>query len=237
MARSRRICVAGVAQHVVQRGNNKQACFFSDKDRHVYLKKLAEYADEYNVHIHAFVLMTNHVHLLLTPQADGATSLLMQALGRSYVHYINTVHQRSGTLWEGRFKSSLIESERYFLAVSRYIELNPVRASMVGSAAEYPWSSYSVNATGKTTTWLTAHPVYLSLGDSAEQRTQAYQALFSTTPTPAELNEIRTALKKSWLLGSATFTARLSKQTGTVLFRFEHGGNRRSLPASSALTP
>lgn len=236
MARHKRICIAGVAQHVVQRGNNKQPCFLSDKDRHLYLKKLAEYADEYQVHIHAYVLMTNHVHLLLTPQKDGATSLLMQALGRSYVHYFNTVHQRTGTLWEGRFKSSLIETERYFLAVSRYIELNPVRAAMVNLAAEYPWSSYGVNAGAKTSGWLTAHPVYLSLGTNAELRALAYRQLFAVAPA-TELNEIRTALKKSWLLGSAAFAARLSEQTGYVLQRAAHGGNRRSVPVSSALTP
>jgi putative transposase len=189
------------------------------------------------VHIHAYVLMTNHVHLLLTPQADGATSLLMQALGRSYVHYFNTVHQRTGTLWEGRFKSSLIETERYFLAVSRYIELNPVRAAMVNLAAEYPWSSYSVNAGAKTSGWLKAHPVYLALGANAGLRALAYKALFSVAPAAAELQEIRTALKKSWLLGSAAFAARLSEQTGHALQRAEHGGNRRSRSVSSALTP
>lgn len=237
MARGKRICIAGVPQHVVQRGNNKQPCFVADKDRYVYLKHLADYADEYRVHLHAYVLMTNHVHLLLTPQADGATSLFMQALGRSYVRYFNTEHQRSGTLWEGRFKSSLIDSDYYFLAVSRYIEMNPVRAAMVKTAGDYPWSSYHFNATGKKIGWLTAHPVYLALADSDEKRSLAYKQLFSTPQASAELNQIRTALRKSWLLGSAAFKYELAKQLGTTLHRFGHGGNRRNFTTSSDLTP
>lgn len=237
MARGKRICIAGVPQHVVQRGNNKQPCFLADKDRHLYLKLLAEYAEKYNVKLHAYVLMTNHVHLLLTPLEDGATSLLMQAVGRSYVRYFNTEHKRSGTLWEGRFKSSLIDTDRYFLAVSRYIEMNPVRAAMVKTAEEYFWSSYRLNSAGKKSSLLSAHPVYLALATSDEKRALAYRQLFDTPQTSAELKEIRTALKKSWLLGSTAFSNKLSKQLGEKLCRFSHGGSRRRRTTSSDLTP
>jgi putative transposase len=227
MARSKRICLAGVPQHVIQRGNNKQACFFCDKDRQLYLNKLAEYAVEYNVHIHAYVLMTNHVHLLLTPQQDGATSVFMQAVGRSYVRYVNSAYTRSGTLWEGRFKSSLIECDRYFLAVSRYIELNPVRAGLVQLAQDYVWSSYCTNALGQPSAILTPHQVYIALAAQPEQRFSAYKALFEQTITDPELTAIRNAVNKSWLLGSAAFTAQISQTTGKVLRRLGHGGNRR----------
>lgn len=228
MARSKRICLAGVPQHVIQRGNNKQACFFCDKDRQLYLNKLAEYSEAYKVHIHAYVLMTNHVHLLLTPQQDGATSVFMQAVGRSYVRYVNSAYARTGTLWEGRFKSSLIDCDRYFLAVSRYIELNPVRAGLVQHAQDYVWSSYCVNALGHSSAMLTPHQVYIALAAEPDRRCIAYQALFEQAITGAELTAIRSAVNKSWLLGSAAFTAQISRAAGRVLRRLEHGGNRRS---------
>ena len=129
MARLPRLSVAGVPQHVVQRGNNRQACFFDGQDYAVYLDKLKEYSAKQGVRVHSYVLMTNHVHLLMTPEEPQGISRLMQALGRYYVRYVNQTYKRTGTLWEGRYKSTLIDGERYFLIVSRYIELNPVRRS------------------------------------------------------------------------------------------------------------
>ena len=131
MPRRPRINLKGVPQHVIQRGNNRQACFFEDQDYAVYLDKLHEYAIQHKVEVHSFVLMTNHVHLLMTPGIESGISKLIQSVGRYYVRYINQTYHRTGTLWEGRFKSNVIDSERYFLVVSRYIELNPVRAAMV----------------------------------------------------------------------------------------------------------
>ena len=131
MPRLPRLNLAGVPQHVVQRGNNRQVCFFVEQDYVVYLDKLKYYAKQYQVDVHAFVLMTNHVHLLMTPNTDKGVSQLMQSLGRYYVRYINQTYNRTGTLWEGRYKSTLVDSEVYLLLVSRYIELNPVRANMV----------------------------------------------------------------------------------------------------------
>lgn len=138
MARLPRLNLPDIPQHIVQRGNNRQSCFMTRKDRVVYLKKLKDYAKQFSVDIHAFMLMTNHVNILATPGTGDGVSHMMQALGRYYVRYFNKSHKRSGTLWEGRFKSSLVDTENYFLVVSRYIELNPVRAKMVEHPSDYP---------------------------------------------------------------------------------------------------
>ena len=143
MARLPRLFVEGVSQHVIQRGNNRDACFYCDTDYALYLQKLKEASEKYQVAVHAFVLMTNHVHLLVTPKDKDGVSRMMQALGRHYVRYVNITYQRTGTLWEGRFKSSLVGSDLYFLTVSRYIELNPVRAKMVVLCGEYPLVQFS----------------------------------------------------------------------------------------------
>jgi putative transposase len=143
MARPPRLNLPNIPQHVTQHGNNRQACFFEEQDYAVYLDNLKKYSQKYRVSIHSFVLMTNHVHLLLMPETAGGVSQLFQALGRYYVRYINQTYNRTGTLWEGRYKSSLVDSKTYFLTVSRYIELNPVRAKMVSHPAKYPWSSYT----------------------------------------------------------------------------------------------
>ena len=144
MARLPRIVVPGQPLHIVQRGNNRTHCFFTDADYHFYLDCLADAASHFGCRIHAYVLMTNHVHLLLTPDTSTSPSLALQSVGRRYVRYVNHRYNRSGTLWEGRYKSALIDSERYFLACSRYLDLNPVRAKMVNHPGEYPWSSYSI---------------------------------------------------------------------------------------------
>ena len=160
MPRLPRLNAPGIPQHVVQRGNNRQVTFFADQDYAVYLDRLKEYAKKYNVMVHAYVLMTNHIHLLMTPLEEKGVSKLMQSLGRYYVRYVNQTYGRSGTLWEGRYKSTLVDVDNYFLAVSRYIELNPVRADMVEHAAEYPWSSYQANALGKPIELITPHSCY-----------------------------------------------------------------------------
>lgn len=148
MARLPRLDVPGVAQHVIQRGNNRQACFGSDQDFVAYAGWLHEYAVKHEVAIHAWVFMTNHVHLLVTPKNAGGVSALMQSVGRRYVPYFNYSYKRSGTLWEGRFRSCLVQSERYLLECYRYIELNPVRADMVSGPGDYKWSSYRCNGLG-----------------------------------------------------------------------------------------
>lgn len=149
MARPPRLEIPGVPLHVIQRGNNRAACFFGDIDRRFYLRCLAQSAVRRGCEIHAYVLMTNHVHLLVTPSEAGAVGAMLQDVGRRYVRVINTLHNRTGTLWEGRFKSSLVDTETYLLSCHRYIELNPVRAGIVTHPAAYPWSSYQHYAAGK----------------------------------------------------------------------------------------
>jgi putative transposase len=214
--------------HIIQRGNNRKACFFADEDYAVYLDRLAFYGEKYQVHIHAFVLMTNHVHLLLTPTTPSGVSQLMQSLGRYYVRYINQTYQRSGTLWEGRFKSSLIDSDRYFLTVSRYIELNPVRAGMVEHPAEYPWTSYQYNALGKPIKMMTEHKLYTELGADDKARQENYRALFDQQIAQRTIDEIRQAANKTWVLGDDRFKQEIELELGRRIEVGKHGGDRKS---------
>ena len=165
MARLPRFSLTGVPQHVIQRGNNRQACFAADEDYRFYLDCLRDASQRYRCAIHAYVLMTNHVHLLVTPGETGAISRFMQHVGRRYVQHFNFLYQRSGTLWEGRYKSSLVDAENYLLTCYRYIEMNPVRAAMVREPVEYRWSSHRANALGHPDSVLTPHALYLPDGD------------------------------------------------------------------------
>lgn len=228
MARLPRLNLPGIPQHVIQRGNNRQVSFFYEQDYTVYLDKLKDYAKKYKVAVHAYVLMTNHVHLLMTPETEKGVSQLMQSLGRYYVRYINQTYSRSGTLWEGRYKSTLVDSEHYFLLVSRYIELNPVRADMVEHPAQYPWSSYQGNALGKAIELLTPHDSYNALGQTAEERQTAYRALFEYHIPELTLKEIREATNKAWVLGDNRFKEQIERQTGRRVSPQQRGGDRRS---------
>jgi putative transposase len=228
MPRLPRSFVPGVPLHVIQRGNNRHPCFFAERDYIIYLEKLAAYSRAGHVAIHSFVLMTNHVHLLLTPTDASGPSRVLQDLGRYYVRYINSEYSRTGTLWEGRFKASMVDSERYFLTVSRYVELNPVRAHMVRHPAEYPWSSYRGNALGKSIGLLTPHPVYLALGVSDEKRREAYQELFAKDLPDLTVDEIRAATNKAWVLGDTRFKQLIEKQLGYALPPHPRGGDRKS---------
>ena len=228
MARLARLNLSGIPQHVVQRGNNRQACFFTEQDYTVYLSKLKEYSQKYHVAVHSYVLMTNHVHLLLTPEEGDSVSRLIQSLGRYYVRYVNQTHGRSGTLWEGRYKSTLIDSDNYFLVVSRYIELNPVRAQMVRHPVEYPWSSYQKNAMGKQIELLTPHNCYQSLGKTDEKRQEVYKSLFEQQIPDYTVKEIRNATNKAWVLGDERFKQQIEKQTGRRASPQMRGGDRKS---------
>lgn len=228
MARLPRLSVAGVPQHVVQRGNNRQVSFFNDEGYGVYLDKLKEYSRKYGVDVHSYVLMTNHVHLLVTPDESQGVSRLMQALGRYYVRYVNQIHKRTGTLWEGRYKSTLIDSECYFLAVSRYIEFNPVRAKMVNHPAEYTWSSYQMNGLGRAIELITPHATYQALGISDKRRQEAYRALFEQPLPDCTVKEIREATSKAWVLGDEHFKQQIERQTGRRAAPLRRGGDRRS---------
>ena len=228
MARLPRLNLPNVPQHIVQRGNNRQVTFVEPDDYVVYLEKLKYYAKEYEVKKHAFVLMTNHVHLLATPTISNGVSKLMQSLGRYYVRYFDQTYKRTGTLWEGRFKSTLIDSDNYFLIVSRYIELNPVRAGMVAHPAEYTWSSYQHNGAGKVIELITEHDLYTRLGTHPENRQAHYRALFERDISPYTLEEIKTATDKMWVLGNEQFKQQVEELSGRRASPLPKGGDRKS---------
>lgn len=223
MARLPRTCPPGVPQHVIQRGNNRQACFVVERDYGAYANWLHEAAQRYGVAIHAWVFMTNHVHLLVTPQAPQALSRMMQTVGRRYVRYFNIAHQRTGTLWEGRFKSCSVEAEDYLLACQRYIELNPVRAGMVSEPGDYPWSSYRANALGAAAKLWTPHDLYLRLGRTHQARRDAYQHLFGAFLGEQLVGEIRTAVNKGLALGGHRFKRDLELLTGRRMVSWKPG--------------
>jgi putative transposase len=202
MPRPNRICLPGLPHHVLQRGNDRQRTFFRTIDYLTYLGYLAEASAKHRSAIHAFVLMTNHVHLLVTPSTCDGLSLTMQALGRKYVSFVNRVYQRTGTLWEGRFKSSVVTTERYCLTCYRYIELNPVRAGIVTRADDYAWSSYHANALGVPSNLVTPHPAFLELAPTAAARQSGYRSLVEEALTEDELRAIRLGTKRGRILGS-----------------------------------
>jgi len=207
MVRAARIGLPGIPQHIVQRGNNKQACFFSESDYFFFMEALFESLKKNECHLHAYVLMTNHVHLLVTPSAPQGTSLMMMDLGRKYVRFINDTYGRTGTLWEGRFKSSMVDTERYCLACYRYIELNPVTSRMVRDPGDYPWSSFHTNALGLTSDLITPHPMWTALGNTESERQAAYLKLFSETLDRRDVEALRYGSRKQLPVGSAEFKA------------------------------
>jgi putative transposase len=177
MPRRARLSVPGIPWHIIQRGNNRSVCFYAEEDYRRYLDELTELAARFGCAVHAYVLMTNHVHLLLTPAKADSAGLLMKHLGQRYVQYVNKSYRRSGTLWEGRFRSCLTQSEDYVLACYRYIELNPVRAAMVRHPRDYRWSSFHANGNGRTDALLVPHEQYLRLGRTADARRDGYSVI------------------------------------------------------------
>jgi putative transposase len=196
--------------HVIQRGNNRAPIFFCQDDYRRLHAWLAEAAAAHDCAVHAYVLMTNHVHLLVTPGSDQSLPRTMQALGRRYVRHVNNANRRSGTLWEGRYRAAPINSEAYFLACCRYIELNPVRAGMVAHPDDYAWSSYRAHALGAADALVCDHALYRGLGNSPDERRGAYRALFGPPVDPAFLDELRAATNGGWALGDARFKRRLA---------------------------
>lgn len=205
MPRKSRMYLPGVSAHIVQRDNNREACFFAEEDFQFYKEVLAEGLSRYGAKLHAYCLMTNHVHLLITPDFTDSISRILQHIGRQYVCYVNKTYKRSGTLWEGRHKSSLVDAENYLLACYRYIELNPVVASMVESPGEYPWSSYPANAWGIDDQLVTPHETYLRIHVDKLEREKEYRELFRTSLPLQDLHAIRESLSANQVLGSGKF--------------------------------
>lgn len=230
MPRQPRYFIPGLPQHVVQRGVDRQAVFFRPQDYRLYLDTLREAARDCDCAVHAYVLMTNHTHLLLTPGTERSLPLLMQAMGRGYVQTLNRRRGRTGTLWEGRYKASLVQDDRYLLTCYRYIELNPVRAGMVSRPGDCPYSSHRHNAFGVPDALVTNHSVYLSLASSAEQRLVAYRALFAGAIEPELLKLVRDTTNACQILGNERFKDKIESMLGRAV-RPGRPGRPRQRPA------
>lgn len=228
MPRPPRFVLPGQPLHLIHRGNNRSALFLSSEEFRHYRQVLHDASVRTACAIHAYVLMTNHVHLLVTPTQTNSAARLMQTIGRAYVHWFNNRHRRSGTLWEGRYRSTLIDSDEYLLACSRYIELNPVRAGMAAQPENYSWSSFRHNACGEMDPLVTSHALYDNLGAESVARCEAYRALFRRPLDCVVVDAIRQATQKGTVLGRATFTVELERALERRLSRWPHGGDRRS---------
>ena len=222
MPRQLRYFIPDIPQHVITRGVDRQAVFFHEQDYTLYLEALQEAAATHNCLIHAYVLMTNHVHLLVTPERERSLPLMIQAMGRAYVQRLNARYNRTGTLWEGRYKAGLVQHDGYMLACQRYIELNPVRAGLVLAPGEYRYSSYAHHAIGTDDPLVTSHACYLDLHIEPSARRQAYRALFNDTLTKELLAKIR----KNTNAGSIIGDNRFRRQIETMLNRSVPTGKR-----------
>jgi putative transposase len=205
MARLLRYNLPGQPQYVILRGNNRSIIFAADDDYRFFVDCLEDAATRHGCAIHAYVLMTNHIHLLMTPERDNSIGKALQSVGRRYVQYFNDSYQRTGTLWEGRYKATLIDSENYLLTCYRYIELNPVRADIAAHPRDYAWSSHRWHVEGEPDKLVTDHALYLALGKNSPERQAAYRALFKSHIGEATLTAIREATNKSWVLGTGRF--------------------------------
>lgn len=237
MPRRPRVMLPNVPLHIIQRGNNRQACFVADEDYRFYLDWLQEYAAKAGCQVHAYVLMTNHVHLLLSADSSNGAGTLMKALGQRYVQYFNRTYRRSGTLWEGRFRSCLTQEEDYLLACMRYIELNPVRAGMVEHPADYRWSSYRANAQGDASVLVKPHGLCLALGGDAAARQEAYRALFRYELAPGLVDKIRQATNGNVVLGDSRFGEQIARALGRRVTHGQAGRPRTVTDTESAELP
>jgi putative transposase len=233
MPRRSRLMLPGIPLHLVQRGNNRTACFFSDEDRSFYLFHLDRLLRKSGCDLHAYCLMTNHVHMLLTADSADGCARLMKGMGQLHTQYVNRTYARSGTLWEGRFRSCLVESEDYVLACYRYIELNPVRAGLCMHPDEHPWSSFGSNGAGRYDSRITPHEEYLRLGRSRDERTRAYRQLLDEQMPTERLHEIREATDGNIVLGREPFQRQIAAMLGK---RTTHGhaGRPPRNPANDA---
>ncbi len=227
MARLPRLSLPSIPQHAIQRGNNRQACFYTDEDFRYYLECLAEATRKYPVSVHAYVLMTNHVHLLMTPRSALGISRVMQTLGRRYVRTINHTYRRSGTLWEGRYHASLVQSEHYLLTCYRYIELNPVRANITDVPGDYRWSSYAFNALGNPDGLIEPHEDYLKLGGEPTMQQAAYRDLFRVHLDPELLKAVRLATQTNRVFGAEYFQKQIEATLALRIAKQKPGPRRR----------
>lgn len=228
MARLPRYYLPDHPQHVIVRGNNGANIFQAKADYEYYLLQLGQACRKHQCDLHAYVLMPNHVHLLLTPRLEQSIGKAMQMIGRYYVQYFNHTYERSGTLWEGRYKATLVDAENFMLPCMRYIELNPVRANLVDDPAAYTWSSYGANALGKNAQLITPAPQYLALGESPQARQSAYRALFEAELPSHVIDTIRESTNKAWVMGDEEFSEKISHLVNRRTKPKPRGGDRRS---------
>jgi putative transposase len=219
MPRRQRLVAPNVPLHIIQRGNNRQNCFFATSDYLVYLDLLKRSASRTGCAVHAYVLMSNHVHILISPAIEVGPGEMMKAVGERYVQYINQTYNRTGTLWEGRFRSCLVQDETYLLICHRYIELNPVRAGMVSHPSLYNWSSYRCNAYGDANELITSHPLFDSLGNDQYERALAYRDLFRTGIKEQEVSLLRDATNYNYAFGDAAFAETMGLNLGRQVAR------------------
>ena len=206
-----RFFVPDLPLHVIQRGNDRQPIFRGCDDRRFFRECLRRVARDHGVAIHAYVLMTNHVHLLATPELATSMPRMMQSVGRIYVQYFNSAHGRTGTLWEGRYKAAIVDSDAYLLACMRYVELNPVRAGLVANPGDFPWSSFRANARGATDALVEPHTLYRQMGNSPQERQATYRDLFNSALSSDECRLIRDATQHAWALGGEAFRKRVAE--------------------------
>lgn len=226
MPRLARVVVSGIPLHVVHRGHNRDAVFHSTGDHQRYLQNLEELAEENRCAVHAYALMPNHVHILLTPADETATAMMMKRLAQDHAQFMNWKTRSVGAFWQGRFFSCPVDSDDYLFACYRYIELNAVRAGIVGTPGQFPWSSFRANSSGKDLTWLRPHANYDALGDNPAQRASAYLRLFDHALPEATLKAIRLATRTGAAFGSKAFCEKLERATGTTMMRAHRGRPR-----------
>lgn len=226
MPRYMRPVVPGIPLHIIQRGNDRRPCFFGEVDRLVYLDMLRESLTPAECKLHAYVLMSNHVHLLVTPEQASSAAELMKRCGERFVQYVNRRYKRTGTLWEGRYKSCLVQDDAYLLVCHRYIELNPVRAGMVNAPDEYFWSSYRCNAHGAASNILTPHSIYAELGKTKVDREAGYRRLFADAISTDELDHIRSTLNRGTIFGSERFAESMETIWGNNIMPRRQGRPR-----------
>lgn len=228
MARLPRLVLPNQPLHIMHRGNNRQNIFENEEDMARILNDIAESLAKADCQLHAYVIMTNHLHLLLTPKDKHELAVFMQSMANRYVRYFNVSRQRTGTIWEGRFKSCLIDSDNYLFALYKYIEMNPVKAEMVKAIQEYPWSSYHHNALGEQDQLITEHPLYLALAASKEERANHYKLMMDKMALGKMNQKITDATLRGEALGNESFQHWVCKQTGRAAVLKTHGGDRKS---------
>ena len=229
--------IPGYAYHIVQRGNNREACFFEEENYRVYIRYMGEVLPRYGNYLHAYCLMANHVHLLITPDFEDSISNLMKVVCSRYAQYINKKYARTGTLWEGRHKASAIDSESYLLKCYRYIELNPVAAHIVNRPVEYAWTSNHCNASGDPDPLVSLHESYLALGQNQQQRCSNYRKLINEVLSAEDCQAIGKAVHFSMPLGSEEFIEQIERRTGRKIGFAHRGRPYAKLVKNKSLRP